>query len=329
MSTTAVTPMPPLPPMARSVRAYFAPVNRAAAQPSIFDPSAHGQFSLSAPPAPWIDLGWIENFTRKSTSGLGDLVAGSPGTTQCQVRETVDATVSLRFKTWSKLSMALASGSEHMNLIVPAAGGAANGSGSKGVPPVNLAAGSTATFLALSASDCAGFAAGSIVTVDTDYAGQTGYVGSGISAAYVQNAAAVNNDPDYVRRVSFNVARVASVVAGTTPGLSLAQPLIAGVPANGMRVQPICGFVDREGGSFFQEWSALFLVEGEQGERIIFHYPRLQSMAGSAESATAMAAPLERIALSANFRALPVTDANDGAQIVCFRSYLPSAASLV
>ncbi|HTW48547.1 MAG TPA: hypothetical protein VMD92_11390 [Acidobacteriaceae bacterium] len=329
MSTTTLTSMPALPPMGRSVRAYFAPVNRAAQQPTIFDPSAAGQFSLSAPPAPWIGLGWIENFTRKSASKLGDLMTGSPAATLYQVRETLDATVSLRFKAWSKLSMALASGSEHMNLIVPAAGGAANGSGSKGVPPVNLAAGSTATFLALAASDAAGFAAGSIVTCDVDYAGQTGYVGSGVSAAYVQSAAAVNSEPDYIRRVSFNVARVASVATGTTPGLNLAQPLIAGVPAAGMRVQPICGFVDREGGSFFQEWSALFLVEGEQGERIFFHYPRLQSMAGSAEGVAAMAAPLERIALSASFRALPVTDANDGAQVVCFRSYLPSAAVLV
>jgi hypothetical protein len=329
MSTTAVTPMPALPPMGRSVRAYFAPVNRVAQQPTIFDPSASGQFSLSAPPAPWVDLGWIENFVRKSSSRIGELVTGSPGATQFQVRETVDATVSLRFKAWSKLSMALASGSEHMNLIVPAPGGAANGSGSKGVAPVNLAAGSTATFLALAASDAAGFSAGSIVTCDVDYAGQTGYVGSGVSAAYVQSAAAVNSDPDYVRRVSFNVARVASVATGTAPGLNLAQPLIAGVPASGMRVQPICGFVDREGGSFFQEWSALFVLSGEQGERVFFHYPRLQSMAGSAESAVAMAAPLERIALSGSFRALPVTDTNDGAQVVCFRSYLPSAAMLV
>jgi hypothetical protein len=329
MSTTAVTPMPALPPTGRSVRAYFAPVNRAAQQPTIFDPSSSGQFSLTDPPAPWIDLGWIENFARKSASKLGDLLTGSPAATQCQVRHTLDATVRFRFKAWCKLSMALASGSEHMNLIVPAAGGAANGSGSKGVPPVNLAAGSSATFLALAPSDCAGFAAGSIVTVDADYAGQTGYVGSGVSAAYVQSATAVNSDPDYIRRVSFNVARVASVVTGATSGLNLAQPLLCGVPSSGMRVQPVCGFVDREGGSFFQEWSALFLVAGEQGERIFYHYPRLQSMAGSAETATAMAAPLERIALSASFRALPVTDANDAAQVVCFRSYLPSAAALV
>jgi hypothetical protein len=326
MSTPAVTTMPPLPPMGRSVRAYFAPVDRVHRLPTLFDPSVNGHFAANTPPAPWIDLGSIEDFVRKSTSKFGELVTGSPGTTQFQVRETVDAAVSFRFKAWSKLSMALAAGSQHMNLIVPAAGGAANGSGSKGVAPVNLATGSTATFLALAASDAAGFAAGSLVTVDVDYAAQTGYVGSGVYAAYVASASAVNSDPDYIRRVSFNVARVAS---SSSTGLQLAQPLIAGVPAANMRVQPISGFVDREGGSFFQEWSALFLIDGEQGERILYHYPRLQSMAGPAESTSALAPPLERIALSAAFRALPVTDANDGEQVVCFRSFLPSPVTLV
>lgn len=327
--STPVPSLPALPAIGRRVRAYFAPVDRAHRQPTLFDPSQNGQFALDAPPAPWIDLGWIEGFTRKSASKFGDLITGSPATTQFQVRQTVDATVSFRFKAWSKLSMALAAGSEHMNLIAPAAGGTGNGSGSKGIAPVNLTSGSAASFLAMSAGDAASFAAGALVTVDVDYTGQTGYVGSGVAAAYVQSAGAVNNDADYIRRVSFNVARVAAVASGTAPGLQLAQPLIAGAPAAGMRVQPIVGFVDREGGSFFQEWSALFAIAGEQGERILFHYPRLQALCGSAEAATALAAPLERIALSASFRALPVTDANDGAQVVCFRSFLPGRNTLV
>ncbi len=326
MSTSVTTPLPALPPTGRSVRAYFAPVDRVHRQPTLFDPSVNGRFSVSAPPAPWVDLGWIESFTRKSASKFGELVTGSPGATQFQVRETVDATVSFRFKAWSKLSMALAAGSEHMNLIVPAAGATANGSGSKGVPAVNLTTGSTATSLAMASTDAAGFQPGSLVTVDLDYTGQTGYVGSGVYAAYVANASTVNSDPDYIRRVSFNVARVLS---SSSAGLQLAQPLIAGVPSAGMRVQPITGFVDREGGSFFQEWSALFVIDGQQGERILFHYPRLQSMAGPAETSTALVAPLERIALNAAFRALPVTDSNDGQQIVCFRSFLPSPVTLI
>lgn len=71
-------------------------------------------------------------------------------------------------------------------------------------------------------------------------------------------------------------------------------------------------------------------MAGEQGERILYYYPRLQAMAGAAEAASVLDKTiLERIALSASFRALPITDANDGQQVICFRSFLPSAMTLV
>jgi hypothetical protein len=136
----------------------------------------------------------------------------------------------------------------------------------------------------------------------------------------------VNSDADYIRRVSFNVALVDSVSASS---LVLAQPLIAGAPATGMRVQAIEGFVDREGGSFFQEWSALFVMPGEQGERILYYYPRLQPTGGAQEEADSLLAPLEWITLNACFRAMPVIDGNDGEQVLCFRSFLPSPMTLL
>jgi hypothetical protein len=326
MSTTPLTALNAMPPVTRRARAYFAPVDRVNRTPTMFDPSLSGQFSLDSPPSPWINLGWIEDFARKSQSKIAPLVTGSPGMTQFQVKESVDASVSFRFKTWSKLSMALSAGSQHMNLLAPASGASPNGSGAKAMTATSLATtGSTATMLAMGSTT--GFTPGCIVAIDVDYAAQTGFVGSGVSAAYVQSAASVNSDPDYIRRVTFNVARV-SAVAST--GLQLAQPLIAGVPSSSMRVQPVLGFVDREGGNFFQEWSALFVMQGEQGERIHYYYPRLQATAGAAEAATVLDKPaIERIALSATFRALPVTDANDGQQVVCFRSFLPSAMTLV
>jgi hypothetical protein len=326
MSTATVTNFTSIPSITRRVRAYFAPVDRVHQVPSIFDPSQIGQFSLDMPPAPWIDLGWIENFLRKSTSTVGALNSGMPSTVQYQVRETAGATVSFRFKNWNKLTMALAAGSQHMNLLRPASGSTANGSGAKGVTAVTVQAGSTATMIVLNPADGAQFTVGSMVTVDSDYAGQTGFVGSGVSAAYVRSATTVNNDSDYIRRVTFNVARVSQVLAN---GLQLAQPLLAGAPSSGMKAQPILGFVDREGGSFFQEWSALFVMPGEQGDRILFHYPRLQAMQGAQESADMLVAPLERIDLNAGFRALPVTDTNDGEQVVCFRSFLPGAMTLL
>jgi len=326
MSTAAVTYTTPTTPVTRRVRAYFAPVNRTSETPTVFDPSVNGSFSLDAPPAPWTDLGWITNLSRKSASTINVLNVGSPAAPRVQMRELIGATVSFRFLTWRKLSMALSAGSEHMNLLAPAAGAAANGSGSKGGPAVALTAGSTATSLNIASTSLAGFQAGQIVVVDADYAGQTGYVGSGVSAAYVQSAASVNNDPDYVRRVSFNVALVSAI---TPAGLTLAQPLLAGVPASNMKVQVVEGFVDREGGSFFQEWSALFVMQGEQGERILYYYPRLQPTGGAEEDTESLLAPLEWVTLNASFRALPVIDANDGEQVLCFRSFLPSPMTLI
>ncbi|HEX4037887.1 MAG TPA: hypothetical protein VHX37_07495 [Acidobacteriaceae bacterium] len=48
MSTAAF--LPALPPVGRRVRAYFAPVNRAQKQPTLFDPAQSGRFSVDAPP---------------------------------------------------------------------------------------------------------------------------------------------------------------------------------------------------------------------------------------------------------------------------------------
>jgi hypothetical protein len=119
----------------------------------------------------------------------------------------------------------------------------------------------------------------------------------------------------------------------STTGLTLAEPLPGGVLAAGMKVQALTGFVDREGGSFHQEWSALILLEGGQGERIFFHYPRLQNAAGAQETALPLAGrdkgKLERIALNARFLALPVTDPLDGERVVCYRSFLPSPNAVV
>ena len=151
-------------------------------------------------------------------------------------------------------------------------------SGGTPIPAVAVLTGSTASQLVLGVGAVSGFGVGSLVAVDLDYEQQIGYVGSGISAAYVSNAAAVNNDANYVRRVTFNVGRV---VEQTATSVILAQPLLAGAPATGASAQAVTAFVDREGGSFFQEWSALFVVEPESGGRVCFYYPRLSPNPGA------------------------------------------------
>ena len=185
-----------------------------------------------------------------------------------------------------------------------------------------MVAGSTANALSVGAAAAAQFQVGQLVAVDEDYVAQVGFVGSGVSAAYVSSPASVGNDINYIRRVTLNVGRVVGISGGV---LELGAPLPAGVPGSGMQVSSLVGFVDREGGGFFQEWSGLFVMDGEQGDRVIYHYPRLQAMQSSAEMVEPLAAPLERVRLAGAFRALPVKDANDGETVLCFRSYLPGA----
>jgi hypothetical protein len=314
-------------PVARRIRAYFAPVNRAAQTPVLFDPSQQGGFSLDAPPAPWISLGWIREFIRQPASKTATVLTGIPAAVLEQVRETLQAQVSFQFLSWTKLTMALATGSQHMNLLAAATGSVAAADGAQAVSAVTVQSGSSATFIALAALDAAKFAPGSIVALDADYTGQTGYVGAPISGAYVRQAL---TDVDYVRRVTFNVALVSQV---NSTGLTLAEPLPGGVPAAGARLQAVTGFVDREGGSFYQEWSALFVAQGSQGERVFFHYPRLQTMAGAEETALPLDGKhkggLERMLLNARFLALPVADPLDGERVLCYRTFLPAAKALV
>jgi hypothetical protein len=314
-------------PVARRARAYFAPVNRATQTPVLFDPTQQGRFSLDSPPSPWISLGWIQNFLRKPASKTAQVQTGIPAATLEQVRETLEAQVSFQFLSWTKLTMALATGSQHMNLLAPASGAAAAADGAQAAPAVIPQSGSTATSILLASADAARFLPGSIVALDVDYTGQTGFVGTPVAGAYVRQPL---TDVDYIRRITFNVALVSNVSSG---GLMLAERLPGGAPSTGAKLQALTGFVDREGGSFYQEWSALFALEGSQGERIFFYYPRLQTMAGAEESTLPLNGKnpngQSRVLLKAQFLALPVADPLDGERVVCYRSFLPAANALV
>jgi hypothetical protein len=355
-------------PITRQMRVYFAPVNRITETPTIFDPAASGAFALDSPPAPWVDLGWIESFERFYDTPTEVVRSGTKTLPAMQFRGPIEARVEFDFKEWGKLQMALAGGSEHMNVLATSPSATPAPSGGTPIPAVAVLAGSTASELVLGVGAVSEFGVGSLIAVDLDYEQQIGYVGSGISAAYINNAAAVNNDANYVRRVTFNVGRV---VEQTATSLILAQPLLAGVPPTGASAQAVTAFVDREGGSFFQEWSALFVVEPESGGRICFYYPRLSPNPGTGshgvsvkssagwkppksggnastnvmantaggggtssqkflrEDFTDLAAPLTSVGLHASFLALPYTDTNDGQAVLCYRSFFPAAMAAV
>lgn len=214
-----------------------------------------------------------------------------------------------------------------MNLLAPASGAVPAAVGAQAAAAATPQSGSTATSIVLASADAATFTPGSIIALDVDYTGQTGFVGAPVAGAYVRQAL---TDVDYIRRVTFNVALVTQV---NSTGLTLAEALPAGIPAAGTRLQRVSGFVDREGGSFYQEWSALFVMQGSQGERIFFHYPRLQTMAGAEEAAIPLDAKnrggQSRVLLKGQYLALPVTDPLDGERVLCYRSFLPAINALV
>jgi hypothetical protein len=355
-------------PVTREMRAYFAPVNRATETPTIFDPSVTGAFPLNLPPAPWLDLGWIEGFERFYDTPTDAVRSGTKAFPALQFRGPIDARVEFDFKEWGKLQMALAGGSEHMNVLATVSGATPAPSGGTPIAAVAVLPGSTASEVVFGAGAVNGFAVGNLIAVDLDYQEQIGYVGSGISAAYVSNPLSVNNDANYIRRVTFNVGRVVEV---TSTSVILGQPLLAGTPATGASAQVVAAFVDREGGSFFQEWSALFVAEPESGGRVCFYYPRLSPNPGSGrgieikssagwtppksggttktsvkaglpvggaggssrkflrEDYSVVEPPLTMVGLHASFVALPNTDTNDGQTVLCYRSYFPANMAAV
>jgi hypothetical protein len=369
-----------------NIRAFFAPVDRNSGTPTPFDPASAATFPLcseNSAPAPWLSLGELHDFRRSAITSHAALLAGPKGAVTQQLRNHLAARLDFDFFQWGKLQMALAGGSGQNNVIAQSNG--------TPVTPCAVLDGSTATTLNLAPADAATFHAGDLLACDVHYAGQTGYVGSGISAACVSPGQ--TSDRDYIRRVTFNVARVGSVSSGA---LNLEQPLPGGAPLANSFVQTIVGFTDREGGSFFHEWSALFFLATDSGGQICFYYPRLQPCAPAAETAYSLTpratrtAPSGRSATSSNmsssgssfsgnsapgsaavdmytkgvphrspqgrgsamsssatttfdydgdglalatlhasFLALPITDATDNDQAVCYRTYIPaSTASL-
>jgi hypothetical protein len=353
-------------PVTRQMRAFFAPVNRTSESPTIFDPAASGLFALDSPPAPWLDLGWIEGFERYYDAPTDVVRTGMNALPSLQFRGPIEARVEFEFREWGKLQMALAGGSEHMNVLATSPSAAPAPSGGTPIAGAAVLAGSTANQIVFGVGAVNAFALGSLIAVDVDYQQQIGYVGSGIAAAYVSDPVAVNRDLNYVRRVTFNVGRVVEV---TATSVILAQPLLAGTPAAGASAQVVIAFVDREGGSFFQEWSALFVVEAESGGRVCFYYPRLSPNPGAGAGGVSLKAgtglklpksggrtgnatgagskaksssqkfvrekfseiskPLSSVGLHASFIALPFTDTNDGQRVLCYRSYFPAAMAAV
>lgn len=324
MSTEQYAKRSQMTPLARAVRAYVAPIDRNTGRIVPFDPSAQGLFELDAPPTPFLDLGWVENFQRKSATKYEGLRNGSHATVSTQYRTQPDAAVEFDFQSWGKLQMALAGGSQAMNVLATPITSPPQGSGGMAIPASYVQEGSNDVTLVLEQGEMEKYSLGDMVAVDWDYSGSTGYIGSGAPAAYLSSPLDASHQ-DYARRVTFNVSRVKNKTGNQ---LALAQRLI-GKATPGMAVQKVVAFVDREGGSFFQEWSALFIVPSDAGGRICFYYPRMQAVASTSETQQRWSDPVFNTMLHAHLRALPTTDPNDGETVLCYRSYFPALFAAV
>jgi len=312
-------------PLAEAVRAYAVPIDRSAGAATPFDPSVQGEFDLDSPPVPFLDLGWVENFKRSSATKYETLRMGPQSTLTTQYRAEFDAGVEFDFPSWGKLQMALAGGGQQINVLATPMTSVPQNSGGVAAPAVYVQEGATPAELPLAASDLATFQIGDMVAVDWDYRGQAGYIGSGVAGMYLPAALDAASHVDLIRRVTFNVSRVSNLSAYS---LVLSETLIGGAQT-GMGVQKIAALLDREGGSYFQEWAGLFVVLGAGGGRMCFYYPRLQAAASTTEVQEEVAAPLFSNMLHANLRAMPSVDPNDGESVLCYRSYFPAKTAKV
>jgi hypothetical protein len=290
----------------------------------VFDPSLI--FNLEAPASPWVDLGLVRNFKRVDKSAMGTVRSGAAGVAQTQFLKVVDARVSLDFCEWGKLQMALAASSQHMN-VLESAGTQSRASGGVAQPGQPVLAASTASLILVDPSLLGNYQVGELIVVDVDYAAGITNLGTGITGGVAPAGAASSAplnaplDADAIRRVSYNVGCIAAIAP---TGLLLGSPLLGGAPATGARVQKVVAFLDREGDSFLQEWSALFALQEASGGRVYFYYPRLQAASPAAETVTQLASGISTALLHAEFEALASTDANDGQSVVCYRSYVPA-----
>ena len=327
--STSRTVRPAMVPVAGRMRAYFAPVQRSSGTPGIFDPAKHGRFDLDQPPAPWLDLGWIANFSRSCASQTGLAQAGPRGASAKQFRRDLQTRIEFDFREWGTLQMALANGSQHMNVLATDVSAEAQPSGGTPQTAISVLPGSSASEIVFGTGAVDFCSLGDILAIDVDYNQETGYVGTGIAAAFIRDPVDVQRDVNYARRVTFNVGRVAEKTASS---VLLAQPLLGGAPAAAAAAQRVIAFVDRDGGSFFQEWSGLFIAEEEAGGRICFYFPRLSPVRSQGsdyrpETWFEISGPLQASALHATFIAMAYPDVNDTEPVACFRSYFPASSA--
>jgi hypothetical protein len=307
-------------PVTIAVHVFVAPVQRESSQPTIFDASSAASFDLENPPSPWIGLGTVENFQRTTVDESTSVQSGTDAMVVAQFRKKLEAHVSFASRRWGKLHLATGTGGTHWNVLATRTEAQPAPAGGEAITATPILNGSTATVLQIDPQVAAQLAIGDLVAVDLDYFQQHGYVGLGFPSAYVVAGNRAPLQTDFIRRVTFNLGKVATIAGGT---VTLEHPLPAGDPPTSAGLQKVLGFTDREGGAFGQEWSALFFEETVSGGRVCYYYPRVQSLPQASEKKSPIFGDYQAMLLEAHLLALPATDPQDGVKALWYRTYIP------
>lgn len=338
-------------------RGFFAPFNATLAHsqtstavgPYILDLQVQGPFNENAPPAGYTDLGWIDGFKMAPASKIGLVRSGYRGAVRAIYRGEVGETFDFSFKEMSRMALKIASGSEVFNLLSnPGATastlGPLSSSGAIAVPVgasgyISNFGGSPVLFLPAGSGSL--FVSGQYIVCDDDYNG-TAYGNVGAAGIPIfQNAV---TDVDFIRKTSDFVARIVTIVPNLIAGqdgLYLNKPFVGGgnsLSANfgaavgpdlSAKVQAIKGYLQREGGTFVTEWSALFCCATIDQSQIAIYYPHVTLSAYKGMTTF----QIENIGTSSEtgymlettMMAMAFDDPLDGETVVRYAAYYPSS----
>lgn len=322
-------------------RAYFAPYNATLGSakadttqgPKILDLQTLGPIVDSSLPSGWYDLGWIKDYALTPQSQIGKVRSGYLGAVRALYKTSVGEEFTFKFREISKMAYKIATGSQVFNLLKNSATstvGPLSGSGAQTVAMSSYTANTRA--LAVPAGSGSLFAAGDYIVCDKDYTANAGGLQGENAIPVFPNQV---TDVDYIRKTSDFVARIDSISTDTltltTPGFiggGSGDPTGNVVPQSGSKIQKIIGFASREGGTFVQEWSGMFVMDHQDGSQTLFYYPHIaisqfRNMS-SWDLENAGATDTKGYDLESVMESMAFEDPLDGQTVVCYRAFYPA-----
>jgi hypothetical protein len=301
--------------------------------PNILDLEQEGPFDTNSLPTGWADTGWMKEYRITPQTRVGQVRSGYRGAVRAQYRGQVGEQFEFKFREYGRLQYKLSTGVQVYNLLKTNAvsPSATSPLGSAGQPAVSMSSYSAGPPATLTVASASGFAANDYIVCDQDFTAlSSGVLGSNGAFAF---PGAVT-DTDWIRKTSDFVARIASISGNV---LTLDQPFVGGgspaatngTPPAGSKVQKIIGWSAREGGTFIQEWSGLFLADTIDGAQIAIYYPHISINQFRGHNPwtleNAGTTDLGGMELDAMFEALAYDDPLDGETICNYGAFYPSA----